>query len=790
MFSTLNDSILKLALPQGAGAGPDGMGGPATGRSGKEEFRDVLGSLARAAGREVAAPRGAGTVESSGPDSAKDDEGETAERADDAIADDDMGPDGAAHQPADADIETEDMEEETVRLNDAGERDERFHDNEGHEPGDSIEGAFVREAPLGVDIEDRAGHLPGSVQDDGRYPPLRADGSSVREVTSARAESRWDVLTEDLSGGGSELPMGKDVHKRQGEPGRKSAHPVTELAQVRLPIDAVEAEIGVMRRGAIRGLPAQEEQAPLPTQWNVPEQAAFTRIASQDGTVKRVGQGAETGAPAPRDALPRELQAHRPEQRVATPPGPATQAAGKGFALDADSPPASRLLLPAGPAAGQDRTVPIDGSGRVGESGPVTPAGAALPAETRQAATLSPRVTEDRGGLMRGTDRFIAVGRGGGEPAGRLASGARIDADGAVVAPRPFVISASRPTAPEPLAGVSGHPLADSVPRPERSMHGMARSESDGSDLPAARTGERNDPLGRPRSDHPAGPAPGAASRDITSAHFTGASDQGAEDGGPMVRAARQLADADAFTAPAQMTGSANEKRIKGAEGREIDRLSQRDTPAPRPIDGPTPLAVAGSRPMPASRDISGVGWMSVAHPAFRSSTAEPAMETAVPVHGEPSSSSRPSILTPGAQPPPAPAQSAPPQVMQVSAAIRGSTEGSFDIHLNPAELGKVRISLTPSDTGIMVSVLTDRPETLDLLRRHVDLLAQDFRDIGYESASFSFGGGEQDGPRSERERQAHGRTEAKPGEAQEPAATPKGPGGRLPHTSRVDLRV
>ncbi len=39
---------------------------------------------------------------------------------------------------------------------------------------------------------------------------------------------------------------------------------------------------------------------------------------------------------------------------------------------------------------------------------------------------------------------------------------------------------------------------------------------------------------------------------------------------------------------------------------------------------------------------------------------------------------------------------------------------------------------------------IADRPETLELMRRHIDILAQEFRDIGYGSAEFSFGQGGQ----------------------------------------------
>jgi flagellar hook-length control protein FliK len=75
----------------------------------------------------------------------------------------------------------------------------------------------------------------------------------------------------------------------------------------------------------------------------------------------------------------------------------------------------------------------------------------------------------------------------------------------------------------------------------------------------------------------------------------------------------------------------------------------------------------------------------------------------------------------------------------QLAIALRNNAGQSVDITLNPSELGHVRISLSTGETGVIVSILAERPETMDLLRRHADLLAQDFRDIGYDSTEFSF---------------------------------------------------
>ncbi len=61
------------------------------------------------------------------------------------------------------------------------------------------------------------------------------------------------------------------------------------------------------------------------------------------------------------------------------------------------------------------------------------------------------------------------------------------------------------------------------------------------------------------------------------------------------------------------------------------------------------------------------------------------------------------------------------------------------EITLSPEELGRVRLSVTPSENGIVVNILAERPETLDLMRRHIDQLAQEFKSLGYDKIGFSF---------------------------------------------------
>ena len=78
----------------------------------------------------------------------------------------------------------------------------------------------------------------------------------------------------------------------------------------------------------------------------------------------------------------------------------------------------------------------------------------------------------------------------------------------------------------------------------------------------------------------------------------------------------------------------------------------------------------------------------------------------------------------------------------QLAEAVQRGSGGDrpIEITLNPAELGRVRISMAPGDGTIIVTILAERGETLDLMRRHADQLAQDFHDLGYGSAEFSFG--------------------------------------------------
>ncbi|WP_439154524.1 flagellar hook-length control protein FliK [Yoonia sp.] len=79
----------------------------------------------------------------------------------------------------------------------------------------------------------------------------------------------------------------------------------------------------------------------------------------------------------------------------------------------------------------------------------------------------------------------------------------------------------------------------------------------------------------------------------------------------------------------------------------------------------------------------------------------------------------------------------------QIGIVVSGQPGGTTEIALNPEELGRVRLSMTAVDQTITLNLQAERPETTELLRRHIDTLVQEFRALGYDSIAFSFGGNE-----------------------------------------------
>ncbi|MCV2881791.1 flagellar hook-length control protein FliK [Actibacterium sp. XHP0104] len=80
------------------------------------------------------------------------------------------------------------------------------------------------------------------------------------------------------------------------------------------------------------------------------------------------------------------------------------------------------------------------------------------------------------------------------------------------------------------------------------------------------------------------------------------------------------------------------------------------------------------------------------------------------------------------------------PQVKQLAYSIAQAGTGEIELAMNPEELGRVRLSLSASENSLQVVIQADRPETQDLMRRHIDQLGQEMRSLGYRDVSFAFG--------------------------------------------------
>lgn len=81
--------------------------------------------------------------------------------------------------------------------------------------------------------------------------------------------------------------------------------------------------------------------------------------------------------------------------------------------------------------------------------------------------------------------------------------------------------------------------------------------------------------------------------------------------------------------------------------------------------------------------------------------------------------------------------------------------DGTIELRLEPEELGRLRLSLLPEGDRMRVVILAERPETLDLLRRHSPELERDLRSLGFDTTEFRFAGEDRAGSEGARRGQA-----------------------------------
>ncbi len=289
---------------------------------------------------------------------------------------------------------------------------------------------------------------------------------------------------------------------------------------------------------------------------------------------------------------------------------------------------------------------------------------------------------------------------------------------------------------------VSSTPLEDRPPTPDTG--GIARSNA-GQAMPAdhvaptlpaaAQAASINTVQGivssTPLEDRPPTPDTGGIARSNAGQAIP------AERVAPILPAAAQ----EAKTTTRPVNDKATPFNTETSEKNRADPPQPRQSGAYPPPQATAPPQAGATPPTPTAAPMQ-----TTAAPVFKAELTEESLRSPVS-HDDARSDLR---LTAEGGPRPAGPLSQAPQspdlprhiAQQIVEALQrggGGKERGIDLLLNPAELGRVRISLSPGDAGLTVNIVADRPETLDLMRRNIDMLAQDFQSIGYDTTDFAF---------------------------------------------------
>jgi Flagellar hook-length control protein FliK len=119
--------------------------------------------------------------------------------------------------------------------------------------------------------------------------------------------------------------------------------------------------------------------------------------------------------------------------------------------------------------------------------------------------------------------------------------------------------------------------------------------------------------------------------------------------------------------------------------------------------------------------------------------SADNALSSALSTGTVPLLSSVPSSSASAAQ---APSLPVPQVAAQLAGVLLRSTDKTTELALAPEELGRVRLRLEPDSANpdrMVILISVERPETLDLFRRHAGELAEAIRAAGYSGADIGF---------------------------------------------------
>ncbi|MFD1510120.1 flagellar hook-length control protein FliK [Lacimonas salitolerans] len=76
----------------------------------------------------------------------------------------------------------------------------------------------------------------------------------------------------------------------------------------------------------------------------------------------------------------------------------------------------------------------------------------------------------------------------------------------------------------------------------------------------------------------------------------------------------------------------------------------------------------------------------------------------------------------------------------QIADAVPRNGDAALEITLHPEELGRLKLTLVSGEGVPVLHVLADRPDTMDLIRRHIDLLTREFAAQGFAGLDVALG--------------------------------------------------
>lgn len=179
-----------------------------------------------------------------------------------------------------------------------------------------------------------------------------------------------------------------------------------------------------------------------------------------------------------------------------------------------------------------------------------------------------------------------------------------------------------------------------------------------------------------------------------------------------------------------------------------------RADPAVRPMvadgpDAPPPTdmepANAAETTAPAAPKAGGATESALRHLLTEGQIAAPRPPDAPPQPAVTEAAPSPPRAAPAAAPAPLPqhqAAGALAALIRDSGAQVAGDARRIELVLTPEDLGRIRFDLTPGRDGLQVTLAAERPETLDLLRRHAGDLLAELEAAGYGGATLNFGCG------------------------------------------------